>query len=245
MSGVRKGAAFACIAAVYVATMSGCPASGSNADVTGTVDVVGIAAAYIGITIPVDASVQPAPDKASTCGACVQRANRTTCAGLVFGANLDSSFKALDACVSHCTLVACVEDCEATYPEGVQYYVNVVQCVANQVCSDQCTPQDFNGLPGGPRLDRPNMSSDGQYQLCQLDLECPDGQGCEVAQGSTTDGYCTPLCLVPSSCPDTNPCPTSQSLNKKNCYEQRFHRGAKGVCELFSGAYGPNTCFQR
>jgi hypothetical protein len=74
---------------------------------------------------------------------------------------------------------------------------------------------------------------------CRTDNDCPAGQGCKT---ETVDSYCAPLCTDPSTCPTQSQCNGSTDLPQKECKEVGSPTGGMGVCDLYNGAYGPNTC---
>src|SRR5262245_12739482 len=74
---------------------------------------------------------------------------------------------------------------------------------------------------------------------CRSDADCPTNQGCNLADLS--DGYCAPLCTVLGDCPPKLTCPEMPPLSP-DCDEQGQHRDGKGVCQLYAGSHGPNSC---
>jgi hypothetical protein len=82
----------------------------------------------------------------------------------------------------------------------------------------------------------------GSRNHCNTDADCPDGEGCDTEGGSNKiDGYCTTLCSTDDACPSQWLC-GKRGTDPPSCDEVGSHRDRKGICDLYDGAYGPNTC---
>jgi hypothetical protein len=81
----------------------------------------------------------------------------------------------------------------------------------------------------------------GSQKHCSSDAECPAGEGCDTEGGSSSDGYCTPLCSTDGECPMKFQCPGGR-VEPGDCDEVGDHAGGKGVCDQYKGSKGPNTC---
>jgi hypothetical protein len=79
----------------------------------------------------------------------------------------------------------------------------------------------------------------GSSGTCTVDGDCAGGQGCKIE--SNGDNYCSPLCTSDVQCSAQKACVGGTSDPAAQCDDIGQH-GSSGVCDLYNGPYGPNTC---
>jgi hypothetical protein len=73
---------------------------------------------------------------------------------------------------------------------------------------------------------------------CLVDGDCEAGEGCKFEVG---DSYCTKLCADDLECATQKLCIGGGASVDPECKEIGNH-GVSGVCDLYNGDFGPNTC---
>ncbi len=91
---------------------------------------------------------------------------------------------------------------------------------------------------GGAPATGGSAGTGGAPAMCNVDADCGDNQGCKLETG---DNYCTQLCTTDAECPPQQQCAGAGPDFNPHCKEIGQH-GASGVCDLYNGSYGPNTC---
>lgn len=81
-------------------------------------------------------------------------------------------------------------------------------------------------------------SSDQGSKRCSSDDDCGLGMGCDL--DDPDDGYCAKLCLEDTDCPSQQSC--GDPVSGGECDDVGNHHKGRGVCDLYDGKYGPNSC---
>ena len=76
---------------------------------------------------------------------------------------------------------------------------------------------------------------------CQADEDCSSNQGC-LWDTYEEEGYCSPLCSSDGQCPYKIICPSLERDSERECEDIGDYKNNKGVCDLYSDAYSPETC---
>src|SRR5262249_16509426 len=81
----------------------------------------------------------------------------------------------------------------------------------------------------------------GSGDPCEKDSDCSSGEGCDTEGGSNPDSYCALLCFSDDDCPYQYLC-GERGTDKPQSDEVGDDPGGAGICDIYDGANGPNTC---
>jgi hypothetical protein len=78
------------------------------------------------------------------------------------------------------------------------------------------------------------------YVYCSQDSDCQAGEVCD--EDDSDDSYCTQECAIDSDCSPQVDCPGLQDVAPSCQFESQNESHSRGVCDLFQGHNGPNSC---
>ena len=133
-----------------------------------------------------------------TCDQCTQETLSAggTCASSWNSCLNNSQCSAFVDCLNGCQDDACVDGCVQDYPNGVDGYLAVIDCICDNGCANECGSEPFCQGGGGPQgcgftAEDPQCLSCFEGNCCNQGAACAEDQGCsDCLTGANPDPNC-------------------------------------------------------